>query len=88
MPPLMLSRDEYASLKKIINRAQPVANIPEDHAAKFMNYGLARRDVLLLRITQLGQLEFLRQRFHGITRPNRIVLNETTTRGSVLFTNP
>lgn len=85
MPPIMLSRDEFLSLKKIVDSPRPIAEIPEDHAAKFLNYGLARRDVLLVRVTSLGQLELLRQRFRGIPIPKRVVLNENTTRGSAIF---
>ncbi len=87
MPPIMLSREEFLSLKKIVECPRPIADIPDDHSAKFLNYGLARRDVMLMRPTQLGQLELLRQRFRGIPIPKRIVLNENTTRGSLLFSN-
>lgn len=85
MPPIMLSRDEFISLQKIVERPRPLAEIPDDHSAKFLNYRLARRDVMLMRPTQLGQLELLRQRFRGIPQPDRILLNEATTRGSLLL---
>lgn len=85
MPPIMLTRDEFFSLKKIVEKPRPLAEIPEDHTAKFVNYGLARRDVLIVRITPLGQLELLRQRFRGIPLPKRIVLDGDSTRNSVLL---
>ncbi len=85
MPPIMLTKDEFSSLKKIVERARPLSEIPEDHVAKFVNYGLARREVLLLRATQLGQLELLRQRFRGIPVPKRIVLDGETTKNSILL---
>ncbi|MDX2264559.1 MAG: hypothetical protein NW215_06280 [Hyphomicrobiales bacterium] len=86
MPPIMLTRDELASLKRIAARPCPIAEIPEDHIAKLSNYGLARRDVMLLRITQLGQLETLRQRFRNVAPPpKRIVLDEKTTRTSIIL---
>ncbi|MDZ4791386.1 MAG: hypothetical protein SGJ17_09300 [Hyphomicrobiales bacterium] len=85
MPPIMLSRDEFISLKKIVERPRSITEIPDDHTAKFLNYRLARRDVLLMRPTQLGQLEVLRQRFRGISLPERIALNEAKTRGGFLL---
>lgn len=85
VPPIQLTREEYASLKKIAERPCPLADIPQDHIAKFINYGLAQRDVMILRSTKLGQLELLRQRFRGLELPSRIVLDATTTRGSALF---
>jgi hypothetical protein len=70
VPPIMLTKDEFSSLKKIVERARPISEIPEDHAAKFVNY---------------GQLELLRQRFRGIPVPKRIVLDGETTRNSILL---
>lgn len=42
--------------------------IPADHEEKFINYDLAQKQVLLLHITALGQIAFLRQHF-GEVRP-------------------
>ena len=69
MPPIQLSRAERFSLERIVSsRCQP-GEIPSDHEEKFLNYGLARRNVLLLSITPLGQCELLRQRFRGMAFP-------------------
>jgi hypothetical protein len=69
MPPIQLSRSERASLRRIVERACQPGDIPADHEEKFLNYGLARRNVLLLSVTQLGQCELLRQRFRGMAFP-------------------
>lgn len=69
MPPIQLSRSERASLRRIVERACQPGDIPSDHEEKFLNYGLARRNVLLLSVTQLGQCELLRQRFRGMVFP-------------------
>jgi hypothetical protein len=66
MPPVRLTREEITSLRKLVERARPSAEIPADHAAKFINCGLAERDIMIMRGTRLGQLELLRQRFSGI----------------------
>lgn len=70
MPPIMLTRDELTSLNKIVERARALGEIPDDHAEKFVNYGLAQKDVMILRATRLGQVELLRQRFRGIGAPS------------------
>lgn len=85
MPPINMSRSERSSLKKILQRPRLISDIPQDHSQKFINHGLAQRDVMLLRITALGQVELLRQRFRAIGAPQRVVLDENTTRGSLLF---
>lgn len=66
MPPIQLSRSERASLRSILKRPCQPGDLPPDHEEKFVNYGLARRHVLLLYITPLGQCELLRQRFRGM----------------------
>lgn len=72
MPPIQLSRAERASLQMILERPRQPGEIPADHEEKFINYDLACKRVLLLYITQLGHLEFLRQRFRGLKgRPPR-----------------
>jgi hypothetical protein len=69
MPPIQLSRRERASLNKILERPCQAGEIPADHEEKFVNYDLARKQVLLLYITPLGQIELLRQRFRGLKAP-------------------
>lgn len=66
MPPIQLSRRERASLHKILEHPRQAGEIPADHEEKFVNYDLARKRVLLLYITPLGQIELLRQRFRGL----------------------
>ena len=69
MPPIQLSRAERFSLERIVSSPCQPGEIPADHEEKFLNYGLARRNVLLLSITPLGQCELLRQRFRGMAFP-------------------
>jgi len=63
MPALPMSRGERFSLQKIIKRPCLSTDIPPEHAEKLLNYGLVRRQVMLLHATPLGQVEMLRQRF-------------------------
>jgi hypothetical protein len=63
MPAIQMSRGERFSLEKIIKRPCLVTDIPSDHAEKLLNYGLVKRQVMLLHATPLGQVEILRQRF-------------------------
>ncbi len=65
MPRIQMSRSERASLEKIIKRPCLVTDIPGEHAEKLLNYGLVKRDVMLLHATARGQVEILRQRFKG-----------------------
>jgi len=69
-----MSRSERVSLEKIIKRPCLVTDVPADHAEKLMNYGLIKRQVMLLHSTPRGQLEILRQRFHGddFSQPTRV----------------
>jgi hypothetical protein len=66
MPPIQLSRCERASLSKFLERPLQPGEIPADHEEKFINYDLVRKRVLLMHITELGQMELLRQRFRGM----------------------
>ncbi len=66
MPRIQMSRGERASLEKILKRPCLVTDIPGEHAEKLLNYGLVKRDVMLLHATPRGQVEILRQRFKGI----------------------
>lgn len=68
MPPIQLSRSERTSLSKILERPCMAGEIPADHEEKFINYDLAQKQVLLLHITPLGQIAYLRQHF-GEVRP-------------------
>jgi hypothetical protein len=63
MPAIQMSRGERTSLEKIVKRPCLVTDIPSDHAEKLLNYGLVKRQVMLLHATQLGQVVVLRQRF-------------------------
>jgi hypothetical protein len=66
MPAIQMSRGERASLEKILKRPCLVTDIPGEHAEKLLNYGLVKREVMLLHATPRGQVEILRQRFRGI----------------------
>jgi hypothetical protein len=66
MQRIHMSRGERASLEQIVKRPCLAADIPAEHAEKLLNYGLVKRDVMLLHATPLGQVEILRQRFNGI----------------------
>jgi len=59
MPPISLSSSEASSLRKISSRPCLKAELPEDHSAKLVNYGLACREAMMLRITARGQVELL-----------------------------
>ena len=63
MPAIQMSRGERFSLEKIVKRPCLSTDIPSDHAEKLLNYGLVKRQVMLLHATPLGQLAILRQRF-------------------------
>jgi hypothetical protein len=61
-----MSRGERASLELILRRPCLVTDIPGEHAEKLLNYGLIKREVMLLHATPRGQVEILRQRFNGM----------------------
>lgn len=63
MRPLQLSLPECTSLRKISERPCFARELPEDHAEKFVNYGLASREAMLLTITPRGQVELLANGF-------------------------
>jgi len=63
MPAIQMSRAERLSLEKILKRPCLVTDVPGEHAEKLLNYGLVKREVMLLHATPRGQLEMLRQRF-------------------------
>jgi hypothetical protein len=66
MTRIQMSRGERASLEMIAKRPCLSTDVPAEHAEKLLNYGLVKRDVMLLHATQLGQVEILRQRFNGL----------------------
>ena len=66
MTRIQMSRGERASLEMILRRPCLVTDIPGEHAEKLLNYGLIKREVMLLHATPRGQVEILRQRFNGM----------------------
>jgi hypothetical protein len=66
MTRIQMSRGERASLELILRRPCLVTDIPGEHAEKLLNYGLIKREVMLLHATPRGQVEILRQRFNGM----------------------
>jgi hypothetical protein len=60
---LRLSPAECQSLRKICERSCLMSELPDDHQEKFINYGLAQREAMILRITPRGQLELLSSAF-------------------------
>ncbi len=63
MPLVSLSSSEASSLRKISARPCLRTEVPEDHSAKFVNYGLASPEGMTLRITPRGQVELLASSF-------------------------
>ncbi len=63
MPLVRLSSSEASSLRKISSRPCLRAELPSDHSAKFVNYGLASPEGMTLRITPRGQVELLASTF-------------------------
>lgn len=61
MPAIRMSRQERHSLAKVVERPCLVTEIPAEHAEKFINHGLIKREVMLLHVTPRGQVEYLRQ---------------------------
>jgi hypothetical protein len=69
MPPIRLSASEVSSLRKISTRPRLKAELPDDHSAKLLNYGLACREAMTVRITPRGQVELLASNFQ-VSIPN------------------
>ncbi len=63
MPRMLLSSSEASSLRKISARPCLRAELPDDHSAKFVNYGLASSQGMTLCITPRGQVELLASDF-------------------------
>ena len=57
MPRIQMSRGERASLEMILKRPCLFTDIPGEHAEKLMNYGLIKREVMLVHATPRGQVE-------------------------------
>jgi len=66
MPPVRLSASEASSLRKISARPCLETELPDDHTAKLLNYGLACREAMAMRITPRGQVELLASDFHFV----------------------
>jgi hypothetical protein len=66
MPAIQMSRSERSTLAKIAKRPCLITDVPAEQAEKFINYGLVKREVMLLHATPLGQVELLRQRFRDV----------------------
>lgn len=66
MPPIRMTREERASLGRLVESSLELHEIPKNHIEKFINHGLAVRQALLFKVTTKGQLEFLRQRFRNL----------------------
>lgn len=80
MPLVRLSSSEASSLRKISTRPCPRAELPEDHSAKFVNYGLASSEGMTLRITPRGQVELLASTFQ-MPFPSARAMRERLTPG-------
>ena len=72
MPPIQLTRAERVSLRKLTERPRQLDEIPADHQEKLINYQLVRKQVLLLTITPLGQIEYLRQSYQQSKPPKPV----------------
>lgn len=84
---VQMSSTELASLEMMAEIQCLVTDIPYEHAEKLVSFGLARRDLTTLRITPLGQLELLRQHFHGV-KPDRRAAAKARERGVSLSAPP
>lgn len=69
MPPIRLSASEASSLRKISSRPCLREELPDDHSAKLLNYGLACREAMAVRITPRGQVALLASNFQ-VTLPS------------------
>ena len=81
MPPIRLSSSETSSLRKISSRPCLTAELPDDHSAKLVNYGLACREAMAVRITPRGQVELLASNFQFSLPTARAVRERILPRG-------
>lgn len=68
---------ERESLKKLAQSPVTIVDIPNQHAEKFVNHGLAVKQVFKFQITTKGQLELLRQRFRNMATRRVVRVSET-----------
>lgn len=85
MPPIRLSSSEASSLRKISARPCLKAELPDDHSAKLLNYGLASREAMMLRITPRGQVELLASNFQLSMPSARTMRHKVLNGGLVRF---
>lgn len=69
---------ERASLKRLAKTPATLVDIPPQHAEKFVNHGLAVKQVFKFQITTKGQLELLRQRFRNMATRRVVRVSDTT----------
>jgi hypothetical protein len=81
MPPIRLSASEASSLRKISSRPCLQDELPEDHSAKLLNYGLACREAMAVRITPRGQVELLASNFQVSLPSARAIRHKLLDRG-------
>ncbi len=81
MPPIRLSASEASSLRKISSRPCLQGELPEDHSAKLLNYGLACREAMAVRITPRGQVELLASSFQMSLPSAREIRDKLLDRG-------
>lgn len=72
MPPILMTRQERATLARLAASPAPINEVPQDQVEKFVNHGLALRDAFRLRITTKGQLELFRQRFRRMPTRRKV----------------
>lgn len=68
---------ERESLKRLAESPVTIADIPVQHVEKFVNHGLAVKQVFKFQITTKGQLELLRQRFRNMATRRVVRVSET-----------
>jgi hypothetical protein len=85
MPPIRLSSSEASSLRKISARPCLKGEVPDDHSAKLLNYGLASREAMMLRITTRGQVALLASSFQLSMPSTRAMRHRLMPRGLARF---
>lgn len=68
---------ERDSLKRLAQSPVTIVDIPATHVEKFVNHGLAVKQVFKFQITTKGQLELLRQRFRNMATRRVVKVSET-----------
>ena len=77
MPPILMTRQERATLARLAARPSSINEVPPEHREKLVTHGLVVRDALRFRITTKGQLELFRQRFRDMALRRRAPLSES-----------